>query len=241
MILGMNGCDRRFGNMPVTGLRTYPVPEAFLDRPGRTLLALIWRIERDFWTGGVNGGSLFFCLGWAGLRWLRQGDMTAWWLPLQLILIPALMAVEEFLHTVVMIRKGISPEIVDLVMIQKVGRNGIVWLCCGAAARVRGKVSGRDRIHIAAPGPLLSLVLLGLAWLICGLLDGHPWWGSVHRMTLPVLSYLAGGWFPLPAVLTPDVVVIRQAAQEEGYSLRRMVKESYRGIRCLWRKAEGRG
>ena len=220
------------------GLKTYAIHETLLSRSGRMLLDLMWRIERDFWLGAFNGGLLILCLGWAGFRWLRQGDATGWWLLLQLSLIPALMAVEEFLHLMVMARKNIRPDLIDLVMVYHTGRRGFPWWCCGTAVRLRGKVSSQSRIHIAVPGPALSLVLMAPLWLACGLLDRHPWWGRAHLTALPALSYLAGSWIPLPAALRPDVVVMLRAGRAAGYPWMRTLRECLRGLRFVWSQRE---
>lgn len=225
-----------FQVMSMTQLKVYALSESALNRPITVLLSMIFRLERDFWFQAVNGGLLILCLGWTGLRWLHQGDVTAVWLPAQMVLIPVLMAVEEFMHMAVAVRKGISHRHVDLVIMKRTGRNGFPWLCCGAAARYRETILNRDRIHIAAPGPVLSLILLVLVWLICGLLDGHLWWGRAHRTALPILGYLAGAWLPLPAVLTPDVTVILRAAREERFSPGRLIRECVRGMGLMWRR-----
>ncbi len=215
-------------------LKTYALRRPLMAGSIRLLGALIVRIERDFWGGAINGLLLIACLGCAGLRWLRQGDAVGWWLILQLGLIPALMAAEEYLHLVVMSRKKMRPGLIDLVVVYRAGRSGFPWWCCGAAVRLRGEVSSQDRIHIAVPGPVLSLVLMVPLWLACGLIDRHPWWGRAHLTALPALSYLAGSWIPLPAALTPDVVVILRAGRAAGYHWRRITRECLRGLKFVW-------
>jgi hypothetical protein len=215
-------------------VKIYVLFETPLRRPAGKLLPLIWLLQRDFWTGAINGGLMILGLGWAGLRWFGQGDAAGWWLPAQMVLVPLLMAVEEYLHAVVAGRKEISAGIIDVAVMYKGGRNGFSWLCCGAAVRCHGTVTNRNRIHIASPGPVFCLVLMGLIWLICGLLDQRPWWGRAHRLALPLLSYLASAWLPLPAVPTSDVAVIRRAGQEEGLSSWQIFQECWRGVRCIW-------
>jgi len=215
-------------------LKVYALFESPLRRPVGQLLALICLLERDFWLGAINGGLMIVGLGWAGLRWLCRGDTAGWWLPVQMVMVPLLMAAEEYLHAVVATRKEISSGLIELVVIHKTGRNGFPWLCCGAAVRFHGTVTNRDRIHIASPGPVLCLALLGLIWPICGLLDRHPWWGRAHLTALPILSYLVSAWLPSPMVLTSDVAVIRRAGQEEGLSSRQVLQECLRGVRYIW-------
>jgi hypothetical protein len=215
-------------------MRVYAMAD-FSNRGSATrLLDLIRILERDFWANAVNALVLIVGLGWGALRWIRQGDAGGWWLPLQLIVFPVLMAAEEFLHLTVMAKKGLPPGLVDLVVVQRIGRSGFSWLCCGAAARFRGKVSHRDRIHIAAPGPILSLVLMALWWLACGLLDRHLWWGRAHLTALPTFGYLASSWVPLRSVLAPDVVVILRAGRDAGYRWRVILRECFRGVGLLW-------
>jgi hypothetical protein len=217
-------------------MKIYPLPRSPLNQPEKIVSALMLRLECDFWGGAFNGAVLFFCLGWAGMRWLRYGDITGWWLPIQLLLIPVLMATEEFLHMVVMARKEMPTELMDLVVVQQTGRSGFPWLCWGAAARFQGAVSHRDRIHICAPGPFMGLLVAILLWLTCGLLDRHLWWGRAHLTALPTLGYLMSAWFPLPSELTSDGVVVLRARRKIGLSWWQTLRECVWGVCLLWRR-----
>jgi hypothetical protein len=187
------------------------------------LLFLMARLLQAFWRGPLNG----LLLSLTALSVLWPGSRVASprsWLLLQLILLPFLMALEEFLHTVVFVRKGLPLARLDLVTVYRVSRKGFKWFCYGAAIRWCGPLAPRDRIHISAPGPLMNLILAAALWSVCSLAAGGVPAGGLHVTFAPLLGYLLSSLVPLPAPIPNDMYNIMRAGREAGYDWRQTVR-----------------
>jgi hypothetical protein len=220
-------------------LRAYSLAALVRQPPGHLLLALFIRIHGDFWRGAVNIALVGLSSAYALLRWLGQGDPIWWWLPIQLLIMPGLMAVEESLHARVALRKKMPVGGLQLVTVCRMHR-GICWLCDGAALRICGRLSPLDRMHISAPGLFLNMVLAGLLWAVCACLDGRLLWGRAHWVSLPLAGYLFSSLVPLGPVMANDLVNIFRAAQEAGYGWIRTTRECWYGLVLAFGRSDAR-
>jgi hypothetical protein len=213
-------------------LRVYRPWEEMPPRPVRTFLSMNIVLHRSFWGTPLNGALLGLLAGvlvvGAGGRGSFQNLRWVLW---QLAVLPTLMASEEFLHLLVFLHKDLPREALHLVVVYGVTAGGRKLICYGSALRFRGSLNPLDKIHISAPGPILSLFGASAMWAII-------LWKSASLLVvlqvLPITSYFLSALWPRGGVLPTDLANIRQAKKEGHYGLPATLGACVAGLGMIW-------
>lgn len=216
-------------------LRVYSLPEEIGLYPLRALLLLNVWLFRSFFGAILNGVLLVVVLGVLLMDgWTRGSAGPLFWILGQLFMLPSLMAGEEFLHLLVFLQKGFRLQALDLVVVYKITAKGKRLICYGGAVRFKGLLRPMDKIHISAPGPLVSLLLAVVVWSVISLRSGSIFGELIHLQSLPIMFYLLSSLWPFNAVLPTDLSNILRARKEGHYGLLRTLGACLASLRLIW-------
>jgi hypothetical protein len=166
--------------------------------------------------------------------WLQGSFTPLFWVLLQLLLLPALMALEEFFHLWVCLQKGLPQKGIDLVAAFRMTAGGRRLICYGCAVRYKGFLTPLDRIHISAPGPLFCLILAAALWSIVFLVSGSFFENLPQHRLLPFTLYLLSSLWPYKAVLPTDLANIIEAKREGRYRVVRTLGACLESLKLMW-------
>lgn len=203
--------------------------------PMKAFVSLSIRLYGSFFGAIVNIALLMVVAGILLVASFTRGSLTLFFgVSLQLLLLPTLMAFEEFLHLWVCIQKGLPQKAIDLVAAFRMTAGGRRLICYGCAVRYRGFLTPLDRIHISAPGPIFCLLLALALWSLV-FLDSGSYMGNLlqHRF-LPLILYLLSSLWPYSVVLPTDLANIIRAKREGRYSVMRTLGACFESLRLIW-------
>jgi len=198
----------------------------------RIFLFLNRELYAAFLCAPVNALLLLLTAGMTLLRVHRGGGvLSGGCVPLQLILWPFLMALEEFQHVLVFLQMKKPDSEIDLVTVHRIGRKGRSMVCYGGAVRHLDPV---DRIRISSPGPAMGLFGILLLWSIISLASGSLYAAGAHLTALPTLLYLLSGLWPFQAPFPTDMSNILRAKVEGRMSWRQVLSVGLGGLGMIF-------
>ena len=193
------------------------------------------RMYGSFFGAILNGALLMVVAGILFVAgWTRGSFTLLFWISPQLLLLPALMASEEFLHLWVCLQKGLPQKAIDLVAAFRMTAEGRRLICYGCAVRYRGHLTPLDKIHISAPGPLFCLLVAAALWSLIFLGSGSFFENLPQHRFLPLTLYLLSSLWPCSAVLPTDVANIIEAKREGRYPAMRTLGACFESLRLIW-------
>ena len=166
--------------------------------------------------------------------WIRGSCTILFWTLGQILILPFLMAGEEFLHLLIFLQKERLAEALDLVVVYKMTSRGRKLICYGGAVRFRGVLRPIDKIQISAPGPLVSLLLAMAVWLTISLHSGSIFGEALHIQFLPIIFYLLSSLWPFRTVLPTDMVNILRARKEGHFGMWRTLGACLVSLWLIW-------
>jgi hypothetical protein len=216
-------------------LRVYSLSEEVGRKPFGVLLFLNIRLYGSFFGAILNGMLLAIVMAILLIHWWIRGSCTIlFWTLGQILILPFLMAGEEFLHLLIFLQKGRLAEALDLVVVYKMTSRGRKLICYGGAVRFRGLLEPIDKIHISAPGPLVSLLLAMAVWLTISLHSGSIFGEPLHIQFLPIIFCLLSSLWPFRTVLPTDMVNILRARKEGHFSMWRTLGICLASLWLIW-------
>lgn len=216
-------------------LKAYRLPVEIRRRPMRAFVSLSILMYGSFFGAILNGALVMAVAGILLVAGWTQGSFTPlFWVLSQLLLLPALMAFEEFLHLWVCLQKGLPHKAIDLVAAFRMTAEGWKLICYGCAVRYRGRLTPLDRIHISAPGPLFCLLLAVALWSFVLLSSGSFVENLPQHLFLPLTLYLLSSLWPHGAVLPTDLANVIRAKREGRYSPMRTLGACLESLRLIW-------